>query len=224
MAIMTTDTMTSKTDLKKRGDVHWARKLWHMSTVTAMFLVWHYAPSQVSYGILILAYLLFVPIDFLRQYHRGVNEVLVHAFKPIMRQGEEQRLAGTTFLLTGVLIIVLLFPKPVVSLSLLFLAFADPIASYFGIRYGKDKLFGHKSLQGFLAAYVVCSVLSLAYLLQFSTVWDRALVCSLLAGFVGAMAELVPVAKLDDNLTLPVFSAIGLNLLFYFFGFFPALI
>jgi dolichol kinase len=42
----------------------------------------------------------------------------------------------------------------------------------------------------------------------------------LLAGLVGAFAELIPIGKLDDNLTLPLMSAVGLSILFYFFGFF----
>src|SRR5690606_38510278 len=101
------------------------------------------------------AWLLFVPLDFLRQSSPVLNDWLIHAFKPIMRQSEVNKLAGTTYLLTGVLFVVVFFPRPVVSLTLLYLAFADPIASLVGIRYGRDKLFGHKSLQGFIAAYSV---------------------------------------------------------------------
>jgi dolichol kinase len=106
-----------------------------------------------------------------------------------------------------------------VAITLLFLAFADPIASFIGIKFGKDKIFGHKSLQGFMAAYVVCFASSLAYLLIHGFPPDRSLVFSLLSGLVGALAELVPVGKLDDNLTLPVLSAIGLFCLYYLFGF-----
>ncbi|MFS4458509.1 diacylglycerol/polyprenol kinase family protein [Bdellovibrio sp. HCB2-146] len=191
-----------------------------MSGVFTMFLAYTYLPPAVSMTILVLAWFLFVPFDFLRQRNAALNDWAVHAFKPIMRQSEVKKLAGTTFLLSGVLLVDIIFPRPVVGLTLLFLAFADPIASYFGILYGKDKIFGHKSIQGFMAAFFVCAALTFAFLLYHNYMMDRLIVVSLLAGLVGAFAELIPVGKLDDNLTLPVMSAIGLSILFYFFGFF----
>lgn len=185
-----------------------------------MFLAYVYLPSAVSMSILVVAWSLFVPFDFLRHRNPALNDWAIHAFKPIMRQSEVRKLAGTTYLLSGVLIVDILFPQPVVALTLLFLAFADPIASYFGILYGKDKIFGHKSIQGFMAAFFVCAFLTFAFLAYHSYLRERLIVVSLLAGLVGAFAELIPIGKLDDNLTLPVISAVGLSLLFYFFGFF----
>lgn len=207
--------------LKRRSEMHWARKAWHIGTVFLMFLIWTLTPEMVSKSILVIAWLAFVPLDFLRHSSASLNEWVVHAFKPIMRQNEVKRLAGTTYLLSGVAVVVFFFPRPITSLTLLFLAFADPLASYFGIRFGRDKIFGHKSLQGTVAAYLVCASVSLIYALSMNQPPDRAIVFSLVAGAVGALAELVPVAKLDDNFTLPVFSAVGLYFLFHFFGFFP---
>lgn len=207
-------------DLKKRSDIHYARKIWHVSAVFVMFLAYVFLPPAVSMTILVTCWALFVPFDFLRHKYPALNEWAVHAFRPIMRQSEVQKLAGTTYLLTGVLIVDVLFPRPIVALTLLFLAFADPIASYFGILYGKDKIFGHKSIQGFMAAFFVCTGLTFLFLLYNSYLMDRLVIVSLFAGLVGAFAELVPIGKLDDNLTLPVMSAVGLLILFYFFGFF----
>lgn len=210
--------------LKQRTEIHWARKLWHMSTVFGMFLFWVFAPTETSKTVLLISWIAFVPIDFLRQTSPPLNEWLVHAFKPIMRQSEVNKLAGTTYLITGVLVVAFLAPRSVTSLTLLFLAFADPIASYVGIRYGRDKIMGHKSLQGTIGAYVVCFALSLLYLAALNQSLDRVIVFSLIAGAVGALAELIPIGKLDDNFSLPVLSAIGLYLLFYFFGFLPLIV
>ncbi|QDK44047.1 hypothetical protein DOM22_02165 [Bdellovibrio sp. ZAP7] len=217
---MITEGFFNLVDLKKRSDIHYARKIWHMSAVFAMFLAYVYLPKEVSLSLLVIGWLLFVPFDFLRHRYAVLNDFAVHAFKPIMRQSEVKKLAGTTFLLSGVLIVYVIFPRPIVALTLLFLAFADPIASYFGILYGKDKIFGHKSIQGFMAAFFVCAALTLSFLLYHNYLTDRVIVVSLLAGLVGAFAELIPIGKLDDNLTLPLMSAVGLSILFYFFGFF----
>ncbi len=215
-----TETNITLSGFKNRSDLHIARKIWHVSGVFTMFAAWIFMPYWLSMTLLIVGWLLFVPTDFIRQKNPDFNRTLSNMFRPIMRNSELNRLAGTTYLLTGALTITLLFNNGVVALSLLFLAFADPIASYVGIKYGKDKIFGHKSVQGFVAAFVVCSVLCFIYLYN-KQVQEHLLVVSLFAGFIGALAELIPLGKLDDNFSMPVLSSVGLSVLFYFFNFFP---
>lgn len=212
--------LLGKMELKRRSDLHLARKIWHMTGVFAMFLAYSFLPETISFSLLALGWILFVPLDFARQHKPAINDWVVHAFRPIMRQTELKKLAGTTYLLTGVAILVLFFPRPIVSLALLFLAFADPIASFVGIKWGRDKIFGHKSIQGFMAAYFVCAIVTFLFLRSQELLLEHILVTSLIAGLIGAAAELIPVGKLDDNLTLPLLSAVGLSVLFYFFGFF----
>jgi len=207
-------------ELKKRSDLHLARKIWHMTMVFLMFVTYALTPPLVSSIILVIGILLFVPIDFIRHRSPALNDWMVHAFKPIMRNHEIHKIAGTTYLLSGVAVVLALFPRPVVSLTLLFLAFADPIASFIGIKYGKDKIFGHKSIQGFMAAFIVCVLCTMIYLSFHNMMIDRVIVVSLLAGLIGALAELIPIGNLDDNFTLPVLSGVGLYILFSLFGLF----
>ncbi|MGZ3691247.1 MAG: diacylglycerol/polyprenol kinase family protein [Pseudobdellovibrio sp.] len=215
-----TETNITLSGFKNRSDLHIARKIWHVSGVFTMFTAWLFLPHWLSMTMLIVGWLMFVPMDIIRQKNPEFNRTLSNIFRPIMRSSELNRLAGTTYLLTGTLVITLLFNTGVVSLSLLFLAFADPIASYVGIKYGKDKIFGHKSVQGFIAAFAVCSVLCFIFL-YYNQVQEHLLVVSLFAGLIGALAELIPLGKLDDNFSMPVLSSLGLSLLFYFFNFFP---
>lgn len=216
---MTNNDMVYPSTLKRRSDLHLARKIWHIVTVFAMFLGWVLFPKWLSITILLVAMVAFLSVDFIRQYHKGLNDWMIHAFRVIMRESEVNKLAGTTYLLTGVAIVVFIFPRPVTSMTLLFLAFADPIASYVGIRWGKDKIINNKSFQGTMAAYVVCALASFIYLAYWGQPLGRSVVFALIAGAVGALAELLPFGKIDDNFTLPVASAVGLNILFYFFGF-----
>ena len=215
-----TETNVTLSGFKNRSDLHIARKIWHVSGVFTMFTAWIFLPYWVSMTLLIVGWLAFVPADFMRQKNSHFNRTLSNLFRPIMRSNELNRLAGTTYLITGALVITLFFNKGVVALSLLFLAFADPIASYVGIKYGKDKIFGHKSVQGFIAAFAVCSTLCFIFLF-YNQVQEHLIVVSLLAGLIGALSELIPLAKLDDNFTMPVLSSVGLTLLFYFFNLFP---
>ncbi len=220
-----TETNLTHSGFKNRSDLHVVRKIWHMAGVFAIFSGWVFLPYWMSLTLLGILWTIFVPADIIRQNNKLMNKNLTQMFRPIMRSNELNRLAGTTYLLTGVILIALIFNRGIVSISLLFLAFADPLASYIGIKYGKDKIFGHKSVQGFMAAFVVCATVCYLYLF-YSQITQHLIIASLLAGLVGAVAELIPIAKLDDNFTMPVLSSIGLSILFYFFGFytfFPSL-
>ena len=207
-----------KNNYKNRSDIHWARKIWHIVTVFGMFLTYQFAPYAVSTSILFIACAIMIPFDFIRLKYPKVNDVALIFMGPLMRNTEVKGAAGTTFLLVGVAVIVSIFSKPVVALSLLFLAFADPLASYAGIRYGKDKLIGNKSAQGFLMAFVVCFILTFLFLSGCELLFSRRLIISILCGLVGALAELIPIAKLDDNLTMPILSAVGIWAVFQLFG------
>lgn len=215
-----TETNVTPSGFKNRSDLHVARKIWHVAAVFFIFFCWVAIPIYwLKMVLLAVSWVLFVPVDFIRQKYPQLNYNLTKALRPIMRSSELNKLAGTTYLLTGVILIAAVFNAGVVALSLLFLAFADPTASYIGIKYGKDKIFGHKSVQGFMAAFVVCAV-STGLFLSYNRVQEPILVVSLLGGLVGALAELIPIGKVDDNFTMPVLSSIGLTILFYFFGFF----
>lgn len=214
-----TEMNVTHSGFKNRSDLHIARKIWHVAGVFTLFAGWVLFPFWLSMTLLILGWLIFVPVDIVRQKNPNVNKSLTRLFQPIMRSSELNRLAGTTYLLTGVILIAFIFNRGVVSISLLFLAFADPIASYIGIKYGKDKIFGHKSVQGFAAAFFVCTIVCYVYL-AYSQISQHILIASLLAGLVGALAELIPLGKLDDNFSMPVLSSLGLSVLFYFFGFY----
>lgn len=205
-------------DLKKKSDLHLERKIWHMGSVAFMALFYSLAPQAVSLWCLIVGAIVIVPMDYLRLKNPELNEVLVRWFRVIIRKSEVDRLSGSSYLVVGVLIVVALFPRDVVLLTLLFLAFADPVASYFGIRFGKDKIFGHKSLQGTLAAFAVCTLVTFLFLSNKGILPERIIVVSLIGGLIGALAELVPIGKLDDNFTLPVLSGTALWMIFGLFG------
>ena len=210
-------------ELKKRTEMHWARKLWHIVGVCLLALSYQYLPLTSSKAVIFLVWLVAVPADFIRLKVPSFNEILTHVFGPIMRESEVKSLAGTTYLISGVLLVTFIFPKEIVILTMFYLAFADPLASIIGIKFGKDKIFGHKSLQGSMAAFMVCAIATYAVLSYKGIMVNRILIVSVLGGLIGAIAEAVPIGKLDDNFSIPVVSAIGLWILFTIFGGFPLL-
>jgi dolichol kinase len=204
--------------LKQRSDIHLARKIWHFLGVLLILVIYHNVSRSMALQLITFFTCLFVVFDIMRSYFPDVNNFLVSIFYAFMREHERNSLAGTTYLLSGTFLIMFLFPKPIVTLALMFLAVADPLAGYVGVLYGKDKIMGEKSLQGFVTAFICCSVIAGFFFFVHKIMIDRILIVSILSGLIGAFAELIPIFKLDDNFTFPVVSSVGLWLLFYLFG------
>ncbi len=203
---------------KQRTDLHLVRKVWHVAGVLGLVIVYNLISRPFALQLISLVTVAFVTCDVLRQFFPKLNQGLLFFFHPFMREHERNQLAGTTYLLLGVLIIMAFFPQAIVTLSLLFLAIADPLASLVGILYGRDKILNQKSFQGTLAAFAACTLISALYFYFQNWMTERFVIVSLLGGGIGAFAELVPFFNIDDNLTFPVISSILLFILFWIFG------
>lgn len=205
------------TEFKKKSDLHVLRKVWHAGGVVGLILIWILFKFPISLFLFIVCWIIFVSGDIVRLNNSKYNRLFNGWLKPILRSSEVNKLAGTTYLLTSVIFISILFPHAIVTLSLLFLAFADPIASFVGIKWGRHKIIGHKSLEGFLAAILVCSSLTYMFL-SYNKIDSNIILISILAGLCGALAELIPLGKMDDNFTMPILSSICLYFLFIAFN------
>ncbi|MCB9027204.1 MAG: hypothetical protein H6625_12855 [Bdellovibrionaceae bacterium] len=181
-------------------------------------LIYFRVSHSTAIQVMALAAALFTTLDLLRKQLPALNHVLLNMFMPIMRESERQSIAGTTYLLNGVLITMLIFPKPIVLLTLLLLGTADPMASFVGLKYGQDRIFGHKTLQGCLAAFIVSTLIAFVFFFITNTMTDRIMIVSLLAGLVSTFSELIPIQKIDDNFTFPLLCATGLWGIYYLFG------
>ena len=210
--------MNSTIHLRPRSDIHYKRKIFHFLGVVFLAVCYHNLSRETTLLILFTTSLSAVVLELIRVRVDAVNNFVLAIFGPLMREHERSSWTGFTYLVLGVLFIVAFFPVHIVNLALLFLALADPIASYFGIRFGKDKLFGRKSLQGSIAAFFACTLTSMVYYVAHRLMLDRLLIVGILSGLAGAAAEALPVGPLDDNLVLPVLSSAQLWIIFYVFG------
>ena len=216
-ATVPSDSMTVNT-LKEKSDIHLARKIWHFSGVILIVVIYHNVSRAMALQLMTFFGSLIIFMDVFRQYSPTANKILMKTFGPLMRKYEADGLTGTSYMMLGVFIAIAFFPTDVCKLALFFLATADPIASYFGIRFGRDRLFGNKSLQGTMAAFTVCLIVSFVYYVSKGLMLEKLLMVSVLSALAGAISEVIPVGKLDDNLVLPVLSASMLYGIFYLFG------
>ncbi|MGZ3786929.1 MAG: diacylglycerol/polyprenol kinase family protein [Bacteriovorax sp.] len=200
--------------LRLRTDLHLARKLWHMATGLIGLFIYRKSNLTVESmaGILLIFSAFAFLMEYLRLHNEKMNQILMLVMKPVMRESEKNSVSGLPFYALGVSLSLFFFPEKIAVLSVLFLIFADPIASFCGILYGRDKILPNKSLQGTIAAFSVCYIVTLVYGLVHASPSMNLLVFSIAAGLIGAVSELCS-QFVDDNLCIPVISGLGLFLL-----------
>jgi diacylglycerol kinase (CTP) len=205
-------------ELKLRNDLHLSRKIWHLIGIALIANIMAYLAPRDSLFLLAIAALVIIPFDILRLKRPDLNHRIITLFKPVLRIEEVAKVSGATFLIIGAFSVILLFPKPVAVLAMLLLAFGDPVSSAFGILFGKDRIWGNKSLQGSLACFVICTAVCAVYFLLNNIMVERIVLVSVLGGLIGAVSELAQFRKLDDNMTFPILAGLGLWCLFALFG------
>jgi glycerol-3-phosphate acyltransferase PlsY len=192
------------------------RKLYHVVASSLFPLAYLYLPMQMDAGecrILLLfaagvSFLVSFLLDVLRLVDKEFNSRFMKLFCLLIRDSEEKRLNGSTFLCLSFFLVILLFPARIAITSMFFLSLADAAAELWGRYFGRIKIFD-KSLEGTMAFFLVA--FGIAFALWHS--WPLALVGAL----AGALIELFSF-EWDDNFTVPIGSAAILWLVTLYIG------
>ncbi len=96
------------------------------------------------------------------------------------------------------------FEKYIAVASLFVLSISDPLASIIGSRFGRVRFIG-KSLEGTVTFFFSSFCIFLAFSFSFST----AIICAAIA----ALTELFSSWLIDDNLAVPLVTALTLTVL-----------
>jgi diacylglycerol kinase (CTP) len=211
-------TSSYETVLHKRSDLHLLRKIWHIATGSmALYLyfrtgwgatVW----AWTSLGLAVIG----LSLDMLRIRHKPFNKFALKVMGPLMRRSEREAVSGFPFYALGASLALFFYHEDIAVLSIMFLVFSDPLSSFFGVLYGKDKIMPNKSLQGAVAGFFTCYLITLFYVMNSTTLGVHIIIFSVVAGIIGAASELISAFNIDDNLTIPVVSGLGMTLLNYF--------
>ncbi len=209
--------------LHKRSDLHLLRKLWHITTGSlGLFAFTRSTLDQQTWGFIVLAIALFgFLVDITRARFPQINIMVIRMMGPLMRRSEKEGLSGLPFYALGVSLSLFFFNRDIAILSVMFLVFSDPLSSFFGVLYGKDKIMPNKSLQGAVAGFFTCYLITLFYTMNHVTLGNHILIFAVVAGIIGAASELISAFNIDDNLTIPVLSGLGMTVLNYFVNVFP---
>lgn len=204
--------------LHKRSDLHILRKIWHISVGSLVLYFFIRSTEPQFYWACFVMFLAVAGFatDFTRRKYPGLNKIVIKFMGPLMRRSEREGLSGFPFYALGCSLSLFFYQKDIAILSIMFLIYSDPISSFFGVLYGKDKILPNKSLQGAVAGFFTCYLICLFYLINTSTIGTHLLTFAIIAGLVGAASELISAFNIDDNLTIPVVSGLGMTLLNHF--------
>ncbi len=147
-------------------------------------------------------------LDLLRFRMAGLNQLFLRWLAPLLKQTEDRKITGASYMLAAALIAFLAFDRQVAVLALFFLALGDPAAALVGSRMPGPRLYG-KSPGGTAAFAGVSMLVVLALSLTGGVDYHWSL---LVGGVVAALVELAPL-PVDDNLTIPLASGAVMQLL-----------
>lgn len=199
--------------------IQWPRKIWHMLASLLIVSIYLFFPGSLHTKLILFgsftAYALIC--DILRFVFPSFNASAVKFFSRFMRKEEVTRLNSMTFYALSTFLVCLFFPKGIAILSILFLGIGDPMASIVGVKWGKYKLWNRFSLEGSLAFFVACFSISLLYPLFSPSFQGSIWLFALCGGLIGMISEWFSFLRLDDNLIIPLVSALLLQGVLFFF-------
>lgn len=160
------------------------------------------AGTEATFGVLLACLALGGIISALLK--AGVRVPFFYDIVQTVEREQEKELPGQGAILffVSAIIIIALFPNKLIVLgALTALIYGDSVSTVFGMRFGKTRIAGKRTLEGSAAGFAAM----LPVLLALFPVH-----IALLAALVAMLAELLPV---NDNFTIPIAAAITLAVL-----------
>ncbi len=191
----------------KRTDLQWPRRLFHMLCGIAVAFMYQvlFTHSQAVYLLGFIACIVYIFEQVRVNYPELANTFWLPS-RYLLRAEEQLKESAQVPYMMGLLLTLLSFPKTIAIASILTLAIADPLSAIIGIRYGKNRIVKHKSLEGSAAFFLGCLG---SLLISFSLNTELTLpfiILSIFIAFIVSIFEMIPI-KIDDNLTIPLFTA-----------------
>ncbi|MEO5667199.1 MAG: hypothetical protein ABIR96_03995 [Bdellovibrionota bacterium] len=126
--------------LKSRFDEHLSRKFFHVVSGTAVAYSFIYALERKTAVIIIVACtIFFAAVDLARIRVALLNAWVLRLYGPLMRSEENDQPSAQVYYLLGLCWALLVLPKIIALQSILTLAWMDPVAGAYGVRFGKTR-------------------------------------------------------------------------------------
>lgn len=173
------------------------RKLWHFAggaVVVAPLVL--FAPSK-KWAIVILAaaLVLMLAIDIVRYFSRRGKRLFWRHLGFLASEKEKRGPTTSLYYAASLLLCVIIFPPFAAIGGVISLAAGDSIAAIVGKRYGRLRI-GDKSIEGALANAALSFALILIFVRSYHVAASGAV--------AGAVAEMLSIPFLDDNIIVPL--------------------
>ncbi len=175
------------------------RKLIHYCNMILSLIYYYFLTKESAIILLTILCIIAVSIEYLRIKFQETQKKYVEYFGWMTNKDElDGKITGATYLLFGSLICIILFPREIAVISILYVSVGDPTAFLIGKSIGKIKISGKKTIEGtlaFITSGFFVSLLIPGILIQYK----------LIASIVAGITEVVPI-KINDNLLIPILS------------------
>ncbi len=175
------------------------RKLFHFSGIIIPVI---YLLTDKKTALIVTAGIFIIEIVLEMLRIKGILKVPL--IEENMKKQEYKKLSGSFFYVLSGLITIGLFEKYIAVSSLFILSIADPLTSILGSKFGRVRFLG-KSLEG--------SMIFLATSFLILRVFSFPLSVAICAAVIASLTELFSSRLVDDNLSIPLVSALALTLL-----------
>jgi len=183
-----------------------ARKTIHLSSISIP-VIYYFISRDIALLLLVPLFTGFFLVELLKNFYPPVSKWYHKTFDAMLRTHELEKkpyLNGATFITLGALILVLFFPKIIVVASFSMVSISDTFAAVIGKAFGKHRL-GEKSIEGTLA-FFLSSLLIVALVPELNMLIG--IVMAISATLTEAFIVRIGSFKIDDNLSIPLVSAL----------------
>lgn len=151
------------------------------------------------------AFLISMVVDLVRFFgHEKSKDFIWRFFGVIIRPHERDNFTGATYILVSSILTILMFDKPVAVLAIAFIVIGDTAGAIVGRLWGRI-WFRNKTIEGSMSFFAACCLVSLP--VTGIPLWVR-----FTGAFTATVVEALTV-RIDDNLTVPLISAVLMQLI-----------
>lgn len=195
MAADSVFTPSKSKDISIIGEIF--RKLIHLGAI-AIPIGYHFLGIGVVIPVLALCLTTSLCLDYIRIFGNRKSRHFIRRYMGIMiRPSEKRDFIGASYILSGSILTILLFDKPIAIAAISFIVIGDTAGAIIGRIWGKVR-FRDKSLEGSVSFLVACLLAGIV--IPAIPFWVK---------IVGAITATIVEAitlHIDDNLIVPVTS------------------
>ena len=174
------------------------RKCIHISSSFFAFLLYFLGKDKIIIPLIFLT-IAYVILDYSRRT-KVLSDIYLFYFDKITRPNEKLgKLTGASYVFLGITLTIFFFDTSVAIPSILIMSLSDSASAIIGRKYSYTRIYS-KTLEGSIAFFFITLLILLLF--------DFNIFISLFIGLILTSIEFFDKYLIDDNLSLPIASAL----------------